>query len=202
MWAPPTGRGENPNKRPGGSGNVTARARISKADEDEMMKRLMRGAWRPDRNKPGSGVEQLQRKLMDQEKRLLDKTRDEFVEASGKKVEKKSRQEIEDKCAEMFKRATERRKRLAEENIKKAEAQLPSHKKSSASLLERDMHFQRLSMPPSHRRMPRQQYHVRGSAAAEAAKQHDRPAWFGGATGREGLHKVLEKSGRHAGAVH
>ena len=94
------------------------------------------------------------------------------------------------------------RKRLAEENIKKAEAQLPSHKKSSASLLERDMHFQRLSMPPSHRRMPRQQYHVRGSAAAEAAKQRDRPAWFGGATGREGLHKVLEKSGRHVGAVH
>ena len=188
--APPTARS---------SDKETARRRLTKEAEQDMMRRLNGRAWRPDRNKPGSGVEQLQRKIMDQEKRLNEKAREEFSE--GKKSgEKKSRRELEEACAEMFKRATQRRQRLNEELSKKAEAQLPTHKKSAAKPLQRDMHFQRLAMPNASRRMPRQNYHVRGSSAAEAARQQ-RPAWFGGTTGKQGT-LAGSTDNLRAGAVH
>ena len=63
----------------------------------------------------------------------------------------------------MFNRAVQHRKRLTEEMEKKQAEQLWTQKKSSASSLQRALHFQRLSMPNAHTRAPRQEYHVRGT---------------------------------------
>ena len=52
----------------------------------------------------------------------------------------------------MFNRAVQHRKRLTEEMEKKQAEQLWTQKKSSASSLQRALHFQRLSMPNAHTR--------------------------------------------------
>ena len=105
-------------------------------------------------------------------------------------------------CEEMYKRSTERRKRLLEQMAKKAEENLPTHKKSSQTPMQRAMHFQRLSMPNAHSRVKdKQQYQVKGATLARPATARGRlqtapqkPGWFAGQS-RDAVLKKAWKAG-------
>ena len=116
----------------------------------------------------------------------LDARRQANTHGGKKREPNKSRQEMEAACADMFKRDTERRKRLDEQMQAKAVAALPTHKKSAATPLQRDMHFARLSMPNPHTRAPKKPFRGRGGDApgsrpgSAASADKPRPAWFAG----------------------
>jgi hypothetical protein len=102
----------------------------------------------------------------------------------------------------MYKRATERRKRMEEQLDKKAEESLPVYKKSASTPLQRDAHFQRLSMPNPNTRAPKQPFHQqlrtpRGAQEqASTTEDRSRPAWFGGQRRTE-----AERKGWQAGSI-
>ena len=210
--APPTARSGSPGSPD--RGNRTDRPRLTKADEQEMLRRLFGKTWRPDRDKPGSGVEQLKRRLEQNEKKMQQEARAKMMEGVKKRrdrknAEKKTREEIDAACAEMYKRDVARRKRLVEQMAKKAEAQLPEHKKSTATALQRSMHFQRLLMPNEASRAPKQAFKARGSrpATSEGSRTTPRPAWNKGMPREETERKGWEPGTRlgpqaRTGAVH
>jgi hypothetical protein len=184
--APPTRpRSAGDSRQPSGaeqqgrsSGSVTARGRLSKEEQQDMMRRLYGKYWKMHPENKGSGVEQRKKKLEETERRERSKARETV------KVVKKSREEIEKACDNMFKRAMERKQRLGQQMQKKREEQIPTHKKSTASDYARAMHFQRLSMPnrPT----------VKASSASQSSvggKASPRKAWMAGQR-REEAYKV------------
>jgi len=175
--APGSARGNAPAPEAGRPGSASARnspqrKRLTKDDEQEMLRRLYGKSWRPDRNKKGSGVEQLKKRLEAQE---------EAARAKGQLEKKKAkvyqtRAELEAAAQQMYEREKARRAKIEADVAAKLEAQVPVAKKSASTPFQRDVRLQQLStpsrLPP---RMPR-------------PNPDERPAWF---SGRMRSHRVF-----------
>jgi hypothetical protein len=90
--APPSARSAN---APRDGGQTAREKRLNKDAEKELLNRLNGRTWRPKRDARGSGVEQLKRRLEEQEMKRYAEARQLAETRGGKKeVEKKSRAEV------------------------------------------------------------------------------------------------------------
>ena len=183
-------------------------ATIGEEKEKEMMKRLYDNpkVWKAKSGmlrKDGTqikGVEQLKQKLEaeDRRQRMLikenvEKSKEaEMARAHKRPARKKdppTKEDLEKAAEDMFNRAKTARDKLDRMIAQRQEAQVPTHKKSASTGIERMMRFQRLSMPVT-KVQPQVKWTPRGvSASASAgslgAKGGAKPAWFAGSARAE-----------------
>lgn len=184
---------------------------MSKAERAEVERRLYGKYWKmnPDHPDGLSGVEQLKKRLEEQDRREQEKVQRDLKEKARFKPETKPRAELEKAADDMFKQAMTRAKRfeaaMEAKREKALEVESRWKKKSSASLTERMMRFQRLSMPVN----PVKHKPAGGSLSARSANSASAPskrAWMAG-TPRDADAKIWTAGrvlgqGLPAGAVH
>ena len=156
----------------------SARKRITKEEEEEMLRRLYGKSWRPDRGRDLSGVEQLKAKLDNMEKKAI-------LAAKPKCKVYNTKAEMYEAQAAIFERAKQQKKAQEARLQARRESQVPEQKKSTTPAYMRAVRMQQLAIPT--RRPPKM---------PKGASHGARPAWFAGQR-REPL-----DLGRSASAVH